>query len=303
LLNGKFMSENNMPNPANRPRLRSALDKVRRELDALNREDLVPINFDPIAAVVTARGAYPNIAKYRGLILTLQGFQSEHFEQFETYVQAAYCAQTLLQAASAPPEQLQELIAEATELRESLLSDATALAKRGLISAVTLDTLKGNTSYKTVASDLMTLTHLFRGVWAKIVGKTCVTEEELDRAEVLSDEVIYDLGQREQVPSKIADVSLERQKAYTLFLTAYNQLRRAITYIRWNEGDADEIAPSLFGGRKRKVGSKEDSSPDATAPITQVSSTSTIAHQLAAVPTEKTEPIAVGLPGANPFTN
>ena len=176
----------------------------------MNRDDLAPINFDPIAAVVTARGAYPNIVKYRETILTLQGFQSEHLEQFETYVQAAYCAQTLLQAASAPPEQFQELIAEASQLRENLLSDATALAKRGLMSAVTLDTLKGNTSYKTVASDLMTLTHLFRGVWVKIVGKTCVTEEELDRAEVLSDEVIYDLGQREQVPSKIADVSLER---------------------------------------------------------------------------------------------
>jgi hypothetical protein len=299
------MSENtnNTTSPANRPRLRSALDKVRHELDSLNRDDLAPINFDPIAAVVTARGAYPNIAKYRESILTLQDFQSDHFEQFETYVQAAYCAQTLLQAASAPPEQFQELIAEATELRSNLLSDATALAKRGLMSALTLDTLKGNTSYRTVASDLMTLTHLFRGVWTKIIRKTCVTEEELDRAEVLSDEVIYDLGLREQMPSKLADVSLERQKAYTLFLTAYDQLRRAITFIRWNEGDADEIAPSLYAGRKRKVENRGDFAPDATAPTTQASPSTNVATHVAPVPSEKNEAIGVGLPGADPFTD
>jgi hypothetical protein len=95
------------------------------------------------------------------------------------------------------------------------------------MSALTLDALKGNTSYKTVASDLMTLTHLFRDVWAKMVGRTCVTEEEPDRAEVLSDEAIY-----------------------------------------------DQVRPSP-----------------------------SVATHIATAPSEKTEPIGVGLPGANPFTN
>jgi hypothetical protein len=298
------MSENNNGiKPINGPRLRSALEKIRRELDALSRDDLAPINFEPISAVVTARGAYPNIAKYREAILELPNFQAEHFEQFELYVQAAYCAQTLLQAASSPPEQFQELITEASQLRENLLSDATALAKRGLMSALPLENLKGNTSFKTIASDLMILTHLFRGVWPKLIGKTCVTEEELDRAEVLSDEVIYDLGQREHAPAKIADVSLERQKAYTLFLTAYDQLRRAITFIRWNEGDADEIAPSLYAGRKRKAVTLEEPTPNITAPITQPSPTPTVPTHTAVASTAKNETIAVGLPGSNPFTN
>ena len=133
----------------------------------------------------------------------------------------------LRSSGKSPPKQFQNLIAEATQLRENLLSDATALSKRGLMSAVTLDTLKGNTSYKTVASDLMTLTHLFRDVWAKIVERTCVTEEELDRVEVLSDGVIYD----------------------------------------------------------------------------QASPRPAVATHIATAPSEKTEPIGIGLPGANPFTN
>jgi hypothetical protein len=74
----------------------------------------------------------------------------------------------------------------------------------------------------------------------------------------VTDEVVYDLGQREQAPSKIADVSIDPQKIFTLFVSAYDPLRRTKTFIRWNEGDADEIAPSLYAGKRRKVVAAEE---------------------------------------------
>ena len=40
-------------------------------------------------------------------------------------------------------------------------------------------------------------------------------------------------------------------------MNAYDACRRAVSYLRWNEGDADAIAPSLFargGGRKPGAG-------------------------------------------------
>lgn len=43
-----------------------------------------------------------------------------------------------------------------------------------------------------------------------------------------------------------------RQRAFTLFANAYDQCRRAATYLRWNEGDADELVASLHGGRTRR---------------------------------------------------
>jgi hypothetical protein len=165
------------------------------------------------------------------------------------------------------------------------------------MSDTPLASLKGSVGFQNIASDLMTLTNMFRAVWPKLAGKTFVTEEELDRAEVLSDEVVYDLGQREQAPSKIADVSIDRQKTFTLFVTAYDQLRRAITFIRWNEGDADEIAPSLYSGKRRKVVAAEETTQTTTTTTTPVTTT-----PVAPTPATKAEP-AVGLPGADPFTN
>jgi hypothetical protein len=300
-LEGEVMAEirNANPTTTNQPRLRAALEKVRREAEALQNDDLSPIIIDPIAASVTARGAYQKLLKFRDRILALPDFHAPYLEDFETYVRAAYYAQTLLQAASKPPAQFEEVIAEAAKLRESLLSDARALVNRGIMSDTPLASLKGSVGFQNIASDLMTLTNMFRAVWPKLVGKTFVTEEELDRAEVLCDEVVNDLGQREQSPSKIEDVSVDRQKTFTLFVTAYDQLRRAITYIRWNEGDADEIAPSLYSGKKRRQVVAEE-------PTQSVSTTTTanaVATHTTNVQSTATATPLTGMPGGDPFTN
>jgi hypothetical protein len=39
---------------------------------------------------------------------------------------------------------------------------------------------------------------------------------------------------------------------------AYDQTRRAVAYLRWNEGDADAIAPSLYKGRGGRSASSSD---------------------------------------------
>jgi hypothetical protein len=40
-----------------------------------------------------------------------------------------------------------------------------------------------------------------------------------------------------------------RQRAFTLFATTYDEVRRAVSYLRWHDGDGDDIAPSLFACR------------------------------------------------------
>jgi hypothetical protein len=72
------------------------------------------------------------------------------------------------------------------------------------------------------------------------------------------------LGAREQ-PNAGApnptDPAEQRVRAYTLFVKAYEETRRAVAYLRWHEGDLDDIMPSLFANRKsaRKV---KESDPD-----------------------------------------
>jgi hypothetical protein len=38
-----------------------------------------------------------------------------------------------------------------------------------------------------------------------------------------------------------------RQQAFTLFVYGHDQVRRVLSFIRWNHGDVDEIAPPLCG--------------------------------------------------------
>lgn len=286
------------------PRLRAALAQVRGQMAILEPHDLLPITVDPLAAVSTARGALPQLLKLRDQMVALPGFESKNIDDLETLAVAAQATQSILLAADSPPERFNELMADATELRQRLYNDALALAQRGLISEAPLQALKGPVGFRNVASDLGILAMVFRAAGTRIEGKTCVTEEELDQAEIYSEDVIADLGLKNNAPATVAGVALERQQAFTLFINAYDQVRRAVTYLRWNQDDIDDFAPSLYSGRKRKASSEVAAQTPATSPTAPTAATQP-ATQPATAATTPASPSAqapaIGLPGADPF--
>ncbi|WP_438043097.1 hypothetical protein [Sorangium sp. So ce128] len=114
------------------------------------------------------------------------------------------------------------------------------------------------------ANDLVALSALFSGSWPEIAGKTAATEAEVRRAGELGPELLAALGVREHGapgPSEAAD---RRARAFTLFVDAYDQTRRAVTYLRWKEDDVEAIAPSLYKGRGGRGASSSDT--DAAPP-------------------------------------
>ncbi|AUX22078.1 uncharacterized protein SOCEGT47_025790 [Sorangium cellulosum] len=116
---------------------------------------------------------------------------------------------------------------------------------------------------------------LFGGSWAEIAGKTAATQEEVKRAGEIGPQIIAALGVREHGkgpgPTEAAD---KRARAFSLLVHAYDQTRRAVAYLRWDEGDADTIAPSLYKGRAGRTTSSSsdtadtppDEAPGPTAP-------------------------------------
>ncbi len=110
---------------------------------------------------------------------------------------------------------------------------------------------------------------------------------------------------REQTPDALAAAALLRQKAFTLAVKTYGALRRGVLYLRYDEGDADRIAPSLYagrGGRGRREGE------DAAEPSPAVSPTGPGAAPSAPAPAPFPAPFAPpgndippGMPGASPF--
>lgn len=279
------------------PRFQSAYDSSLPEIRAVSNDQLVSINIDIPSAVTTVLGSLPEIYAVRAQVENnLPHFDKTQFDNIERYTLAVGHSHAIHMSATTSPSDLKTNAELGVQKREVLVSDATALAKRRLIDPASLQGLKGPIGYKNVAFDLIALTALLRSNWQVIEGKTALTLAELDNGEALADQILTALGLREQGPTTVADATELRQKAFTLFVKCYDQIRRAIHYLRWEEGDSEEIAPSLYGGRKRKSnGVAPESQPESDlAP-------SVVANTEEAPATARG--VAPGMPGGSPFTS
>jgi hypothetical protein len=232
-----------------------AYDRALRATAALSEQDLVPVNINVRDAVATVIGALPTIMAYRDEAAKLHGFDIAHFDQLQLHSLAVGYAHAKFLAASAPPVALAALNENATKLRDTMYHDAIALALRGLIEREQIARFKTNVGYKNLASDLLGLVRVFRASWEKIASRTGVQPSDLEQAELLGQRLTAAVGIREQALATVAQAQDQRQRNFTLFSRSYDQVRRAIRFLRWDNDDIDQICPSLFarrGGSRRK---------------------------------------------------
>jgi hypothetical protein len=297
---------------------RDAYENAQPAAKALQVEELIAVNIDVPTAVTTAVGALPEILALRAEVAKdLPNFDIKWFDQLETYTLATGHAHALYMGTSAPPEAIVALNERGVTLRDLLYSDAVALSTRGIISGDKLGDFKANVGYKNLAFDLLGLAAVLRGNWDKISGKAAIQLSELDTAESIGEQLVTALGAREQAPAVAAEQAQQRQRNFTLFAKAYDQVRRAVNFLRWDQDDIERIAPSLYAGRNtgRK---KTDPAQPGTAPATgtalpptgaaagtPATTTTPAAGSGATTPTNATHTPAAtasnGLPGASPF--
>ncbi len=293
---------------------RQAFEQALPASRALDPKKLIPINIDLPTAITTTVGKLPGILALRDRAKALVEFDVSAFDQLETYTLATGHAHARYRSASAPPEAILELNERGMRLRNTLYSDAVALARRKLISGDRIGEFKANIGYKNLAFDLLAFANLLRDNWHQISSKTAITPDELDQAELIGEQLVSAVGGRDQPPANVADITDQRQRNFTLFLNAYDEVRRAISFLRWKEDDAERIAPSLYSGRgnsnarKKRADTptgtdhpveKAPSEPAPGAPTTAIAPTdATHSTGLGALNTAFTAP---GLPGSSPF--
>ena len=61
-----------------------------------------------------------------------------------------------------------------------------------------------------------------------------------------------------------------RKRTASLLASRYDEVRRVLTFLRWKEGDADRIAPSLHAVPKKRQDAKKE---EAATAATQVAAT------------------------------
>jgi len=135
----------------------------------------------------------------------------------------------------------------------------------------------------------MVVDAIFQEAWDTVHDKTTVTSEEVERAAVLGSELHIALGLRRvgaDLQSKPPESQLTRDRAFTLFVRAYDEVRRGVTFLRWYEGDVDSYAPSLYARGPRRVPTQPEGSPGASpTPTTELPPTAALAE-----PPPSTEP-------------
>jgi hypothetical protein len=265
-----------------------ALASVKPELMTIPTTSLRPINLDIPTIILTIMGALGALRALRALIVAVLGeAQAVFVDKLPVYVQAVSQAHTDYLIALSPVN-LQAMSDELVVKRDVLVSEATTLVKRKLIRAGELGELRGNVGFTNQIFDVFQIVTLLRKHWADVEPNSGVTLAELDDAERLAQRFAQALADREKAASQTGELAEMRQRAYTGLLDTWDQVRRAVGYLRWNEGDADSIAPSLWANR----GSRR-----AEVANTPVIGTPVVADP----PAPAAPPIAPGLPGNSPF--
>jgi hypothetical protein len=197
------------------------------------------------------------------------------------------------------PDRVQQLHEQSAPVREQLFAAADMLVTFKLFDAKRVADLHAGTGYKDTAADFVQLVRMFREVWPAIQHKTPITEADLDEAERLGSALMKATSRKDAGSEGPAvEAAAIRQRAYTLFVNDYDQVRRAITFLRWSEDDVETIAPSIF--QRSGSGSARKTGDAAHAPV----ATPTPAVAASASPTApQSSPFIPPAKGGGPFTS
>lgn len=269
------------PSAGGPPLLTPALQALEAELVRASTDDLEPINLDVVAAAAIAIGAAPKIRAHRDAIAARFGQEAARtVDRLELLAQAAQDAHAAHTALSVPGA-LDQLAAELAEEKNVLLAEAQCLVDRRLMRGELLSNLAGGQSYRGLYFDVAQLVVAFRHSQATIAGRSPVEPADVDRIATLAERFGAMVATRDAESDGLgASAASLRARAYTLLVRSYDELRRHLGFLRWHQGDVDEIAPSLWSGRGRR---RETS----------------LATGLAPAPSPN--PIPPGMPGASPF--
>lgn len=231
----------------------------------LGKRTKIRISVPAVAATVLA--ALPKIMALRAqLVEQAPKFDVKHLDNLERYTSALVYANARFRAVRSPPASSVTVNDRATELRDQFYVDLLALQQHGIIADYDLPNMRYRAGYKNVSTDLSTLVSILQDNWSKVQGKIPIDEATLAEASAIARQLLETVGSREHAPEAVADAADKRQRIFALLVNSYGQVRSALRFLRYEQGDADEIAPSLYAGRRSSARKAEPSkAPDEVA--------------------------------------
>ncbi len=280
---------------AEAPDYEEAFHETAAERAAILPADLLQVRFDIPQAVNTVYAAVGRLVGLRQLIVdSVKDTDMTAFDRLRTYAQALSVAHIKRSRPSASSELLTRSLIRATEMRDQFLMDANTLAGRGIISHARIEELRGGIGFLNVAYDLARLVDMLKERWEEVHANSGVKQTELEEAARLFQLITEQNAERNKQTTAASSANDDRVRAYTLLVHAYDEVRRAVSYVRWKEGDVDKIVPSLFATRRKGAASEEEQTGDPVEPVT----TQPLPQPASPV---VSPPVEIGMPHASPF--
>lgn len=277
--------------------------RVEEQILAMSVSEVGRVTADVAMASSIALGALGNLEQLRPELGQLAdgGAAVRALDSLHDYALAAFFAH-LESVPDANQSELARLLERAKPLRENLLKVADALAGFGLLAESAVSAIREGSGHLDTAKDLALLGALFGSNWERLESKVPFERGLVDEASRLGTLLLRTIGAKE-VGEVRKDPSYDwaslRARAFRLLVNAYEELRRATSYVRWHHGDALAYAPSLHArpaSRRRGGGTAElggAAEPLAVEPLASEG-----------VELGGNSPAAeVGFPGNNPFTS
>ena len=213
-----------------------------------------PANTDVTAAVAKALAAVAAVTALRAAIAAeLPKFDLANVDALKVRALGAWHCWLQRGAGGDKTAALKPLIDQAMPLRAKLARAAASLkdSDENLVDAATVDDIAKQNGPRTqdLANDLVRYHALFTGGWSRIEHNTAIKLTDLELAQTLGLLLLTALGARAVETPTTPDATHPAtwvDASFTLFANSYDQLRRAVTYLRWEQGDADAILPSLW---------------------------------------------------------
>ena len=241
------------------------LASFRSEIDALHESDVLTPRVDIAAAALVALGARPNIDLHRAAVNAVFGEAGNRtIDRLQVLARGLMLAQAITTATTA--EDLEPMAQEVMGLRNSLHLAASALVERGLVSRKSLGELIGGQSYQARVTDTGALVSWFLSLPSAVRAQTKVTDLELARAREMAEELGIACAARDQARAGSSRVLRDRARMFTLFFRTYQRVRQMLSFVRWHEDDLEQIAPSLYAGRRTRRRSERVDGPELVSP-------------------------------------
>jgi hypothetical protein len=227
-----------------------AFERMLERMEAVPVESLQPIKLDLGRAAMIVIAAEPKIAALIPEMKRLPDFSVEHVRDLRDLALAAWYAHNSFRPV-ADRSTVSRLAAEAFALRKSLKQQARAFALVGLVKSGDVPKIDRGRSHWNLGRDLVALVQLL----GKTRKETRVDPKELERAANLAAELGLALAAREakrQGTVEETETADMRSRAFALLAESYGEVRRAVQYLRYREGDAGELAPSLYVARRSR---------------------------------------------------